>query len=121
MYLSSFSVQNVREYYGSEVIIKATKQHLKANGNKSAEFVLEEISANPDLANDVKEFIEKLKKTGEKEPKSLEPLDCLGLVFKENMSIANWTVSKFLCHIIHISRLQIILRSSKLLNCPLKT
>ena len=92
MYWSSFTVQKVREYYGSEVIIKATKQHLKANGNKSAEFVLEEISANPDLANDVKEFIEKLKKTGEKEPKSLEPLDCLGLVFKENMSIANWTV-----------------------------
>ena len=84
---------------------------MKANGNKSAEFILEEISANPDLANDVKEFIVKLKKTGEKEPKSAEPLDCLGLVFKENMSIANWTVSKFLCHINHIiSRPQIKLQ-----------
>ena len=67
---------------------------MKNNGNKSAEYVLEQIAANPDLANDVKEFIEKLMKTGEKEPKSLEPLDCLGLMFKENMSIANWTVCK---------------------------
>ena len=87
--------KNIKDYFGPEAIQRAIKQHFRASGNKSAEFVLDEISSNPDLTNDVKEFIQSKKGGGAKQPKSvdpLEPLDCLSLMFKEDMSINNWTV-----------------------------
>ena len=87
--------KNIKDYFGPEAIQRAIKQHFRASGNKSAEFILDEISSDPDLANDVKEFIQSKKGGGAKQPKSvdpLEPLDCLSLMFKEDMSINNWTV-----------------------------
>ena len=88
--------KNIKDYFGPEAIQRAIKQHFRASGNKSAEFILDEISSDPDLANDVKEYIQSKKGGGAKQPKSvvdpLEPLDCLSMMFKEDMSTNNWTV-----------------------------
>ena len=88
--------KNIKDYFGPEAIQRSIKQHFRASGNKSAEFILDEISSDPDLANDVKEFIQSKKGGGAKQPKSvvdpLEPLDCLSMMFKEDMSTNNWTV-----------------------------
>ena len=88
--------QNVNDYYGPDITLKATKQNLRANGNKPAEFVLDEIANNPDLAKEVKEFVQLKKRGGAKQPKlvvdPLEPLDCLSMMFKEDMSTNNWRV-----------------------------
>ena len=85
----------MRNYFGPEAIQRSMKQHFREVGNKSAEFILDEISSNPNLANDVKEFIRLKKRGGAKQSVAIDPLDhydCLSLLFKEDMSTTNWTV-----------------------------
>ena len=88
--------KKVRQSLEFEELMASAENALRDRGNHFAAFCLKEIMDDVELAEKTKNHIkaikdDKIKKTYP----TADPLDCLALLFKEDLSVQNYTVSDF--------------------------
>ena len=90
--------KKVRRSMEFEELMASAETELRARGNHFAAYCLQQIKDDVDLAEKTKNHIKSIKKGEDKKfCPTADPLDALALMFKEDLSVQNYTVSTFTC------------------------
>ena len=91
--------KKVRRSMEFEELMASAETELRARGNHFAAYCLQQIKDDVDLAEKTKNHIKSIKKGEDnKFCPTADPLDALALMFKEDLSVQNYTVSNFSLH-----------------------
>ena len=86
--------KKVRRSMEFEELMASAETELRARGNHFAAYCLQQIKDDLDLAEKTKKHIKAIKNDEIKKAfPTADPLDCLALMFKEDLSVQNYTVS----------------------------